>query len=281
MGKRYNLTIKNDDPVFKDTTSRLSVLPRELFVHHVMTYFTAFELFGLRGVCKEWEGYVKEAWHGSFKREMFSQLLAAEFCKDIEFCYKLLQMRNPFYQKLSLLLHALIEIIQWENITTALETDNVPWCLKRILLVLLMLLGVKLPIPNLNAITETVWNTHKHLLTDLKARVSEFFSNLTTTVLSIDELKEIKANFLDNPFMRVEEVSVDDKTPLLVFIFVKQFALQSILKNHIILTQEYLELAKKKLDEISKGWPVNRGFLEGAYKVLLLKNKAFESLGAE
>jgi hypothetical protein len=44
---------------------------------------------------------------------MYSQLLAAELCKDIEFYYKLLQMRNPFYQKMILLLHALIELIQW------------------------------------------------------------------------------------------------------------------------------------------------------------------------
>ncbi len=44
---------------------------------------------------------------------MLSQLLASEFCKEIELYFKLLQLRNPFYQKLSLLLHALIEIIQW------------------------------------------------------------------------------------------------------------------------------------------------------------------------
>jgi len=44
---------------------------------------------------------------------MFVQLLACEFCKDIEFYYKTIQLRNPFFQKLSLLIHALIEIIQW------------------------------------------------------------------------------------------------------------------------------------------------------------------------
>ncbi len=39
---------------------------------------------------------------------MFVQLLACEFCKDIEFYYKTIQLRNPFFQKLSLLIHALI-----------------------------------------------------------------------------------------------------------------------------------------------------------------------------
>ena len=48
---------------------------------------------------------------------MYIQLLAGEFCKDIEFFYKCIQLRNPFFQKLSLLLHALIDIIEWDSIT--------------------------------------------------------------------------------------------------------------------------------------------------------------------
>jgi hypothetical protein len=64
----------------------------------------------------------------------------------------------------------------------------------------------------------------------------------------------------------------EDKTPLLLSIFIKQLALQSILKNHLILTQEYLLNAKKRLDEISKERPQNKGFLEIAYKILLLRN---------
>jgi hypothetical protein len=52
MGRRYNLTVKNDDPVSRDTTSILSRLPKEVFVHHIFPYFGAYELFGFRGVCK-------------------------------------------------------------------------------------------------------------------------------------------------------------------------------------------------------------------------------------
>lgn len=83
MGKRYNLTIKNDDPLFQDTTSIVSRVPKELFIHHILPYFGAQELFNLRGVCKEWESYVKDAWHNCFRREMYTQLLASELCKDI------------------------------------------------------------------------------------------------------------------------------------------------------------------------------------------------------
>lgn len=63
----------------------------------------------------------------------------------------------------------------------------------------------------------------------------------------------------------------EDKNPLLLLIFLKQFTLQSIIKNHIILAQEYLMNAKRRLDEISRMWPQNKGFLEKAYKVLLLR----------
>ena len=37
--------------------------------------------------------------------------------------------------------------------------------------------------------------------------------------------------------MRVEEVNSDDKTPLLLVIFIKQMTLQQILKNHIYFSQ--------------------------------------------
>ena len=192
---------------------------------------------------------------------MLSQLLASEFCKEIELYFKLLQLRNPFYQKLSLLLHALIEIIQWDNVTVAIETNTIGMPLKRVLVVLLKLLGESIPIGHFNEISEALWEERKPKALLIRQKVVEFFSNLGTTIHNNDTLKDIKHQLLDHPFMRVEEMGSEDKTPLLLSIFIKQFALQSILKNHIILTQEYLLNAKKRLDEISKGWPVNKGFL--------------------
>lgn len=108
MTKNYIMTIKNDDVVSYDLASTLSKVPANLFVNHILPYLTAEELFRARQVCKEWYGYVKDSWHATFKREMYIQLLATEFCKDIEFYYKCIQLRNPFFQKMSLLLHALI-----------------------------------------------------------------------------------------------------------------------------------------------------------------------------
>jgi len=64
----------------------------------------------------------------------------------------------------------------------------------------------------------------------------------------------------------------DDKTPLLINLLVKQVTLQQILRNHIYLAQEYLLNTKKRLDNISKKMVYQKGYLEGVYKILLLKS---------
>lgn len=76
----------------------------------------------------------------------------------------------------------------------------------------------------------------------------------------------------DHPFMRGDEMQTEEKTPLLLLIFVKQLNLQQILKNHLHFSQEYLYNSKKRLDGISAKMPHQRGFLEGVYKILLLKS---------
>jgi hypothetical protein len=113
MNKNYIATIQNRDPIPYDNDSVLSSLPADLYVHHIFTYLTAEELFSVRSVCKEWLRHVKQTWHSTFKREMYFQLLVSEFRKDLEFCYKCFQLRDPLYQKLSVLMHAIIEIIDW------------------------------------------------------------------------------------------------------------------------------------------------------------------------
>ena len=67
-------------------------------------------------------------------------------------------------------------------------------------------------------------------------------------------------------------MNTDDKTPLLLSIFIKQLTLQQILRCHIFFSQEYLLNSKKRLDEISVKMPMQRGYLEGVYKILLLRN---------
>lgn len=54
MSHHYIMTIRNDDPLYFDRQSQLRRVPPELFVQHVFPFLTASELFGVRGVCKEW-----------------------------------------------------------------------------------------------------------------------------------------------------------------------------------------------------------------------------------
>lgn len=203
---------------------------------------------------------------------MFVQLLACEFCKDIEFFYKTIQLRNPFFQKLSLLIHALIEIIQWDNVYAAINNNTLSLQLKRILMIVLRLIGEPIPLLTLAAINDAFFDQHKHRLVGLKEKVTHFFSTLSGSDLSINELRGIKTQFLDDPFMRVEELNSEDKSPLLLTLFVKQMTLQQILRNHIFLAQEYLLNTKKRLDNISQKMVYQKGYLEGVYKILLLKS---------
>ena len=106
----------------------------------------------------------------------------------------------------------------------------------------------------------------------LKEKVAQFFSTLSGSDLSVNDLRTLKTNFLDDPFMRVEEMSADDKTPILISLLVKQITLQQILRNHIYLAQEYLLNTKKRLDHISRKMVYHKGYLEGVYKILLLKS---------
>ena len=275
MSKNYIMTIKNDDPVSYDLNSTLARVPSSIFTNHIFPYLTALELFQARQVCKEWLGNVKDSWHSTFKREMYVQLLVGEFCKDIEFYYKCIQLRNPFFHKLSLLLHALIEIIEWETVNDSVTNNTISLPLKRVLLIFLKLMGENVVFSNINHLNEEqLWLQHKDKVVELKEKVCAFFSTLSGTGMSINELRVIKSTVLDHPFMRSDEMQTEEKTPLLMLLFIKQLTLQQILKNHLHFSQDYLLNSKNRLDAISKKMPEKKGFLEGVYKILLLKSVA-------
>lgn len=160
-----------------------------------------------------------------------------------------------------MLIHALIEIINWEIVANLINTNTLSLQLKRVMIILLRLIGEPIPITNLNSITDAFYDQHKDKLTNLKEKISQFFSNLSGSDLSINDLRTIKTHFLDDPFMRVEDVGADDKTPLLLNLLVKQITLQQILRNHIYLAQEYLLNTKKRLDNISKKMVYQKGYL--------------------
>ena len=113
----------------------------------------------------------------------------------------------------------------------------------------------------LNSITDTFYNDHIGKLDNLKDRLSTFFSSLSGSDLSINDLRILKTNYLDDPFMRVDDINSEDKTPLLLNLLVKQITLQQILRSHIYLAQEYLLNTKRRLDNISRKMVYHKGYL--------------------
>jgi hypothetical protein len=79
--------------------------------------------------------------------------------------------------------------------------------LKRILIIILRMTGEQIPLTNLNAINDAFFDQYKHLLLNLKDRVALFFSALSGSDLTINDIRNLKSNFLDDPFMRVEEMN--------------------------------------------------------------------------
>jgi hypothetical protein len=54
MSQNYNMTIKNEDPLYFDRRSSLSSISADLYVNQIFPYLSASELFSVRSVCKEW-----------------------------------------------------------------------------------------------------------------------------------------------------------------------------------------------------------------------------------
>jgi hypothetical protein len=70
-------------------------------------------------------------------------------------------------------------------------------------MIVLKLIGEPIQLTTLNTINDAFFDLHKHRLTNIKEKVTQFFGTLSGSDLSINDLRIIKTNFLDDPFMRV------------------------------------------------------------------------------
>ena len=89
-------------------------------------------------------------------------------------------------------MHALIEIIQWDKLNESISNNTIIPQLKKVLIILLKLLGEDIVAPNLNAITEEMWLQHKDKILTLKQRIAHFLNNIESSGLSILDLIKIK-----------------------------------------------------------------------------------------
>jgi len=69
-----------------------------------------------------------------------------------------------------------------------------------------------------------------------------------------------------------------DKNSIIFALLAKQFFLYSLLKNFITCSSVYMAATKHKLDSISHNFLTANGFLEGAYRILLLRNVSIKNV---
>ncbi|KRW98407.1 F-box domain [Pseudocohnilembus persalinus] len=341
INDKHLVVIKNSDRIKYDYTSKLSKIPHSILQNHIFPYLTGFELFKLRGVSKEWAYMIKEVWHKAFKREMFEQLMAADLCKEIDQEFKLVSFRDPFRQKLMILMKAIYDIIDFEQLNIQINSSEITVQQKKIITSALKLLGKLDPIVKQQGNLQTVQNGEEIIaensqneekvekLDDQNEEIKEQqgdqndfqiqnqnqqiqnelqqeeevdcndlmelvqnkweiikqegFSNLQQFMGEIfessfhfgskSELFMIKRRFLDDPDLSISSFGENDSRQLILLIlFLKQGFLYGVVKNYIYIIQKYIMIVKGKLDVVSKEWPENKGFLEGAFKILFQGN---------
>ena len=247
-------------------------LPLELFLNHLFPYFTSFELFKLRGVCNEWREMVRSVWHVLFKREMLEQILAAELCNEIEMNFKLMQIRTPFFQKFGMYMKAIIDVIEWNILLPQLNHPDLDNRYKMVILSIFKLLGLNVHFDRLSDFQVEHWEAIKAVAID---QLPEFLNMVFEPEFyfpSNSYLEEAKEKFLDCVDISSFNIrSLNDKNLTLLHIFCRQLLVFSQLKNCILLAQQYVMITKDRLKEVSKRWISKKGFLEGAYKILLFR----------
>ncbi|EAR92087.2 hypothetical protein TTHERM_00106880 (macronuclear) [Tetrahymena thermophila SB210] len=277
MNDNYLIKIKSCEHIKYDKSSLCSKIPHFIFKEHIFPFLSSVELFRVRSVSPEWRELVREVWHKTFKRDMQEQLLATDLCKEIEAQFKLMHIRNPFFQKLNLLIRAMVDVINWEEFEKKSIENKLSQTEKKIVVSLLRIIGYNiLDYENINQFEEEEYDKHQ---VDIALHLKDFLNNsINHNGMSSQSLKNIFNNFLvqadiSTPIVRNQI----DKNFIIFILIAKQYYLYSLLRNYITSSSTYMQFAKNKLDALSKDWPTSKGFLEGAYRILLLRNVSIKN----
>lgn len=86
------------------------------------------------------------------------------------------------------------------------------------------------------------------------------------------KLIELRKTFVDiYDISRDLILSLNDRNLLLLQLLIKQLSLFSLLKNSTFLGNYWIEQAKNQMTKYANTWSKKKGFLEGAYKILLFR----------
>lgn len=281
LNDRYIVTLKSfeDKPI--DKTSYFQNIPYSVMQNYIFPCFSAYNLFYLRQVSSEWRELIRSMWHKTFQREMHEQLYAADLCQEIEFHFKLIALRTPFVQKFAIFLKALAEILDWNWVSSLSMTANeeIDQKVKMIFYGLFKILGKQIqPLNNLNDMNDEIWEYIKPALKDGSLR-NDMNEVIETEYLfdSNSELMKMKDKIINCYSISMANLGdLPDKNNIFILnIYLKQLFLFAMLKNSVFIGQKFLFYVKDTLKLISETWPQKKGFLEGAYKILLFKNVKF------
>jgi hypothetical protein len=121
------------------------------------------------------------------------------------------------------------------------------------------------------------WSSVRQFASEhLRERVMSVFEKDTIFPSNLALIK-IGEAFLSHT--QVSEHSVhglQNRMITMVHLFMRQLYVFAYLKNTINLSQKFLFVAKDRLRLLSQDWPHKKGFLEGAYKILLFRNVKFD-----
>lgn len=282
LNNRYLVTLRSFEEKAIDQTSLFHKIPYSVMQNYIFPCFSAYGLFYLRQVSSEWRELIRSMWHKTFQREMHEQLYAADLCQEIECNFRLISLRTPFVHKFAIFLKALAEILDWDWVQNlgVLENENVDLRIKMILYSIFKILGNRplADLQSLNEMTDEVWETMKPALQDGSLRNdmnnvidSEYHFN------SNAELVKLREKFVNAYAISISSIGdIDNKNNVIILsIYLKQLFLFALLKNSVFIGQKFLYYVKDVLKKISDSWPQKKGFLEGAYKILLFKNVRF------
>ena len=282
LNNRYLVTLRSFEERTIDKTSFFHQIPYSVMQNYIFPCFSAHGLFYLRQVSSEWRELIRTMWHKTFQREMHEQLYAADLCQEIECNFRLIALRTPFVHKFAIFLKALAEILDWEWMHNlgVLCNDMVDIRVKMILYSIFRILGNRpmVNINNLNEMSNEIWETMKPALID--GSLKNDMNNVIDSEFYFEsnaDLSKLREKFVNAYGISISSIGdVENKNNIIILsIYLKQLFLFALLKNSVFVGQKFLYYVKDVLKKISDLWPQKKGFLEGAYKILLFKNVKF------
>ena len=167
-------------------------------------------------------------------------------------------------------------MVDWTVFDESLRADDLCKNKKMLLVTLLKILGYSTQLERLWEFEDSDWVAVKNITAD---EIRAAMNKVLQTEFVFDsncELQKMKKNFLDVPDVSSTQFKDStDKNWLMVSIYMRQMFVFGLLRNNILISQKYVTIAKDKLKDISNGWTQKKGFLEGAYKILLFRYVRF------